>query len=397
MKTDESKLYYFNNKEELIEEYTTKQVEQLLQYPPYEDCFISIMPDAHPGKVTPVGFTCYITNLDKIMPMAIGGDIGCGVTVVNIESLPKKFDFKSLDVFIRDNIPTGFNNHTKISDISEKSQYEYDDLFNRLNIHSKDLHSKGLFDIGTLGGGNHFIEIEQGERTYLTVHSGSRYLGNAITEKYLDIAQKQTKLSYDKEVPRGLSWLSGEFVNKYISDVEVLSEYARLNRMEIINKILKFLKIKSHNIVFDVPHNTIIRYNNSNMITKGAVFLNTDYKTTMRMDNSFNLSRLCILPLNMRDGIAIGSITMDPLWNYCIPHGTGRKYLRTETKSHTTVNEFKKNMSGIYCSCINSSTLDESPAAYKDSNTVLDIMREHGFKIYDIAKSIYNFKAGWKG
>ena len=387
--------FNFKNQDVLVEDYTRAQIDQLIKYQPYQNATISMMPDCHPGKVTPVGFTALTNISDGIMPMALGGDIGCGITTVNIGHKLKKFDPKSLDVFIRENIPSGPNIRRGVDQsLYNEHMNMIDDLFDEMHYKPDNYKkNKYLYSIGTLGGGNHFIELGKSDITgdyYLTVHTGSRSLGQDLTNYYLDMAQKDlenTRHFWQKkiDIPRELSYIkTEELIYRYLHDVESVEEYAFINRDFIINKICKFLKV---NIIrgFDSVHNMIYNLGKGKMlITKGATY--------HRKDDVILLS----FPLNMRDGVAIiqKQRRYDD-WNGCLPHGCGRKYSRTETMNHTTVSEFKKTMQGIYCSNISKDTLDESPAAYKNSSLVMDAMLEtRTVVIVDIIRPIYNFKAG---
>lgn len=383
--------FNFKHQDVLVEDYTRAQVQQLIKYRPYRSAIISMMPDCHPGKVTPVGFTAIVNKNNGIMPMALGGDIGCGIVTVNIGDRLKKFDPRSLDVFIRKNIPSGYNIHNDFLDISEKHVSDVQELLENLNYRfGENQYNKYIESIGTLGGGNHFIELGRSKGTgnfYLTVHTGSRSLGQDLTNYYLDIAQEYIKgyEYYENEdsIPRELSFLIDIDMERYIHDIKIVNEYAYINRMEIVFKILKFLKadiVREYHTV----HNMIYEWiEDKYLITKGATYSNS--KTYSEIS----------FPMNMKDGVAILGMNSSLKWNGCIPHGCGRKYSRADVKNHTTVSEFKKSMKDIYCSNISKDTLDESPAAYKDSDLVLETMHDtlHVSDL-DIAFPIYNFKAG---
>ena len=219
--------FNFKHQDVLVEDYTRAQVQQLIKYRPYKSAIISMMPDCHPGKVTPVGFTAIVNKNNGIMPMALGGDIGCGIVTVNIGDRLKKFDPRSLDVFIRENIPSGYNIHNDFLDISEKNVSAVQELLENLNYKfGERQYNKYIESIGTLGGGNHFIELGKSDTGdfYLTVHTGSRSLGQDLTNYYLDIAQEYIKgyeyVENEDSIPRELSFLIGYDMERYIHDIQ---------------------------------------------------------------------------------------------------------------------------------------------------------------------------------
>jgi RNA-splicing ligase RtcB len=354
-----------------VEEYAIAQVKAICDMEVSKDSIIRVMPDVHPGKVGPIGFT--MTFKDFIIPSLVGVDLGCGITMLKIGKIRK--EFQKIDSVIREQIPVGFSIREKPDDLD----YAY----------IKDLHcidyidiSKALRSLGTLGGGNHFIEIDQDDvgDCYITVHSGSRHFGLEIAEYYMLEGHRQL-LEQGIDIPYELSYLTGDLLNDYIDDVRVAQFYAQVNRLRIINTLCKALKWKSEELPISCEHNYIDTSLNTRLLRKGAI----------RAKNG----NVVIIPINMRDGVIIGTGKGNADWNYSAPHGAGRLYSRTEVKNNFTVSQFKKEMTGIYSSCIGQNTLDESPFAYRDIDYIKEAIKDT-VEITDILKPIYNFKAGGK-
>lgn len=354
-----------------VEEYAIAQVKAICDMEVSKDSIIRVMPDVHPGKVGPIGFT--MTFKDFIIPSLVGVDLGCGITMLKIGKIRK--EFQKIDSVIREQIPVGFSIREKPDDLD----YAY----------IKDLHcidyidiSKALRSLGTLGGGNHFIEIDQDDAgdCYITVHSGSRHFGLEIAEYYMLKGHRQL-LEQGIDIPYELTYLTGDLLNDYIDDVRVAQFYAQVNRMRIIYTLCKALKWKSEELAINCEHNYIDTSLNTRILRKGAI----------RAKNG----NVVIIPINMRDGVIIGTGKGNADWNYSAPHGAGRLYSRTEVKNNFTVSQFKKEMTGIYSSCIGQDTLDESPFAYRDIDYIKEAIKDT-VEITDILKPIYNFKAGGK-
>lgn len=354
-----------------VEEYAIAQVKAICDMEVSKDSIIRVMPDVHPGKVGPIGFT--MTFKDFIIPSLVGVDLGCGITMLKIGKIRK--EFQKIDSVIRDQIPVGFSIREKPDDLD----YAY----------IKDLHcidyidiSKALRSLGTLGGGNHFIEIDQDDADdcYITVHSGSRHFGLEIAEYYMLEGHRQL-LKQGIDIPYELTYLTGDLLNDYIDDVRVAQFYAQVNRMRIIYTLCKALKWKSGELAIDCEHNYIGTSLNTKILRKGAIRAKE--------------GNVVMIPINMRDGIIIGTGKGNADWNYSAPHGAGRLYSRTEVKNNFTVSQFKKEMTGIYSSCIGQDTLDESPFAYRDIDYIKEAIKDT-VEITDILKPIYNFKAGGK-
>lgn len=352
------------------EDYALAQIQMLCDNEAFKDCQVRVMPDVHPGKVGPIGFTS--TLGDKIMPNVVGSDIGCGISMSIIND--KHIEFRKLDTVIRNHIPTGFNIRDKV----HKNFDKYCDIFSFHCPIDQDKYERSL---GTLGGGNHFIEIDVDKkgRHYIAVHSGSRYLGQCITDYYLKEGQNYLK-SRGIEIPYELTWLEGELMEDYIHDVIMATRYAQINRLTILEEIKKRMKFKSV-YYMECIHNTINwnPFANEWYIRKGAI--------------SANVGETVIIPINMKDGIIIGYGLGNPDWNHSAPHGAGRIMNRENVKNHFTVSQFKKEMSGIYCSCIGKGTLDEAPFAYRGIDEISEAIKDT-VKIDEILKPVYNYKAG---
>lgn len=354
-----------------VEDYALAQIQMLCNHVAFEDCIIKVMPDVHPGKVGTIGFTSTVNN--KIMINVVGIDIGCGVSMMKTNI--KKMEHKKLDTVIRDRIPSGFG--------LRKFPHQYLDFIdlNTLycinHISKKELNNIYL-SLGTLGGGNHFIEIDKDDDgyMYITVHSGSRRLGKAVTEYYLDAGQRYLK-SIGLDVPYELTYLEGDLMNMYIHDIKIVQYFALLNRYTIINEILNGMKIK-HGERYDCAHNYI---GIDNILRKGAI--------------SAYENHTVIIPINMKDGIILGTGKGNRDYNYSAPHGAGRILKRDEVKNNHTLSEYKKIMKGIHSPSINKNTLDEAPFAYRSIDQILPYI-EDTVKIDKILKPWYNFKADGK-
>ena len=351
-----------------IEKYAEEQIKMLCNNEVFKDCKIRIMPDVHPGKVGTIGFTSTIG--DKIIPNVVGIDIGCGMTMAKLNI--KKVEYQKLDTVIRDNIPSGFklrSNYHRIVD-----NFNFERLYCYKNI---DLHRVKL-SVGTLGGGNHFIELDRDEdkKIYITVHSGSRRLGKQVTEYYLDAGQRHLK-SIGIEVPYELTYLEGELKNMYLHDVKIVQDFANMNRVAILDEIFKGMKFKIDE-VYECMHNYI---SDDGILRKGAISARENEKV--------------IIPINMKDGIIIGTGKGNPDYNYSAPHGAGRILSRQDVKNNHTLSEYKKTMKGIYSTSINKNTLDEAPFAYRSIDQILPFI-EDTVNVKKILTPIYNFKAEGK-
>ncbi len=362
---------------ENIEDYAIAQIKQLCDQPAFEGSMIRIMPDIHPGKVGPIGFTAVLKegSFDggplKIMPSVVGIDIGCGIKIARLKQ--KKIEFQKLDTVIRENIPSGFEIRKTLH------RYSSDFDFDRLICGKHTRREMAERSIGTLGGGNHFIEIDRDDSgtLYVVIHTGSRHLGKEIATLYMDEAyRKLTEKGID--VPYELSYLEGEDAERYIHDSVITQEYAALNRQAILDELVKNMKWKV-DAEYDTVHNYVSREDGAVIIRKGAASAKKD--------------ETVIIPVNMKDGILIGTGKGNTEWNCSAPHGAGRIGSREEIRNNHTVSQYKQEMKGIYSTCINRETLDEAPFAYRSIEYVTEAVKDT-VEIRDILKPVYNFKAG---
>lgn len=380
------------------------QIKKLANYPAYDDSKIRIMPDAHAGKGCTVGTTMTLT--DKVTPNLVGVDIGCGMLAVH---LGKSCDInlEKLDDVIHQYIPSGFNIRNS-NDVWAKFP-RWDDLLCINNVDS----SRAINSIGTLGGGNHFIELDEDTdgSHWLVIHTGSRNLGVQVCKFYQDLAFKKLndihelikaktaeivakckaegrqrdiqkevndmlkvikKPSADKE----LAHLEGSDFNNYLHDMEIVQEYAVLNRKTIADIIIKKMGWRETER-FETIHNYIDTKNK--ILRKGSV--------------SAQKGERLLIPINMRDGslICIGKGNED--WNYSAPHGAGRLMSRSKAKETVSMEEYEASMKDIYTTSVNRSTIDESPMVYKNMDEIIRCV-EPTVEIVSVIKPIYNFKAG---
>lgn len=352
----------------MVEDVAMEQVKLLCDQEFTKDIKIRIMPDIHAGAGSTIGAT--MTIRDKVVPNLVGVDIGCGMETIKISN--KNINMEELDKLIYDKIPSGFN--------IRKNPHEYMDLINLDNLKCI---KKGKFDIerakkslGTLGGGNHFIEANKDEEDniYIVIHSGSRNIGLQIAEYYQKLAYKNLDSSIKKDIPCELAYLSGEDMADYIHDMSIMIKFATYNRKAMMNEIIKGIGL--HVVEeFTTIHNYIDM--EDMILRKGAV--------------SAKKGEKFLLPINMRDGslICIGKGNED--WNYSAPHGAGRLMSRNEAKRTFNLEDFKKEMKDVYTTSVHSRTLDECPMAYKDINDIINNIDETARIIHRI-KPIYNFK-----
>lgn len=370
-----AQIFTTNNKETAIDQYTIAQLQMICDYESSKGCRIRVMPDVHPGKVGTIGLT--MTIGEKIIPNLIGIDIGCGMTLAQIKG--KKIEYQKLDTVIRDCIPSGFSIRTKVHRFANK--FDFDALKCASHIRT----DKALLSLGSLGSGNHFIEADKDDygNLYVVIHTGSRHLGKEITEYYLNEGQKLLK-EKGLAVPYEITWLEGALMEDYLHDLQVVQLFASLNREIILDELVKGMKWKVlnsyeciHNYV-DASPETLDTFGSS-MLRKGAI--------------SAKVNEEVIIPINMRDGIILGTGLGNPEWNCSAPHGSGRIMKREEVKNRYTVSSFKSEMKGIYSSCIGKDTLDEAPFAYRSLEDITDEIGET-VTIDRIIRPVYNFKAG---
>lgn len=352
-----------------IEDYARYQIQTICDNDLSLGSRIRIMPDCHPGKIGPVGLTMTVTN--KVIPQLMGIDIGCGMLVCKIKA--RNIEFQKLDSVIRDSVPSGFGIRKAPH---SKAGFEVLSELRCLRAVNVD---KALKSLGTLGGGNHFIEVDKGEDGYyLIIHSGSRHLGYDVADYYTEAARRRL-FNMGMNVPYEISYVEGPLMDDYLHDVEIATKYASLNRETILQEILKGMKWKEmeryesiHNYIGVLPDGTKI-------LRKGAA--------------SACEGETVIIPINMRDGVILGVGKGNPDWNYSAPHGSGRVMRRDEVKNHYTVSAFKNDMKGIYSTSISAGTLDEAPVAYRGIDEIAHAISD-SVEVTEVIKPVYNFKAG---
>ncbi|HOR21467.1 MAG TPA: RtcB family protein [Ruminococcus sp.] len=384
---------------QVVEETACRQIRELCDQSWTAGAKIRIMPDVHAGAGCTIGTTMTIT--DKAVPNLVGVDIGCGLEVVRLKET--HIEVQKLDKLIYSNIPSGFDIRDTPHRFAEQIDLTQLYCFDQINTR------RALQSIGTLGGGNHFIEADKASdgSVYIVIHSGSRHLGLEVAHWYQEEAFRrlngcsktdldaviaemkaqgrekeiQTELTRLKNeirtsVPRQLAYCEGELFHQYIHDMKLVQHFAMLNRQAMMDEIIKgmHLHVKEK---FTTIHNYIDT--DEMILRKGAV--------------SAKKGEKLIIPINMRDGSLICIGKGDPDWNFSAPHGAGRLMSRSKAKNSFTVSEFKKQMDGIYTTSVNAGTLDECPMAYKSLEDIAGNIGDT-VEIMDVIKPIYNFKAG---
>lgn len=388
-----------------IEPQALNQIYTLIKQPAFEDCKVRIMPDVHAGSGCVIGFTADLG--DKVIPNIVGVDIGCGMLTVELGNID--IDLVKLDEVIRKYVPNGRNVHETEDGFSES-------IINQLYCKDRLKNADWLKrSCGTLGGGNHFIEIDiddNGDK-YLVIHSGSRNIGKQVAEIYQQmaiddlsgannieeetkklvedykrtgrqkdiqrgIAELKRKFQPKLSVPKELSYLTGEHREMYLHDMKLCQEFAKVNRITIADQILIHLFGHSSALynTFETIHNYI--EHDTNIVRKGAI--------------SAKEGETVLIPINMRDGCIIGRGKENADWNYSAPHGAGRIMSRSKAKETVSLEEFEQSMQGIYTTSVNWSTIDESPMAYKPIEEIVANIQDT-VEIVKIIKPIYNFKA----
>ncbi|MCI9079691.1 MAG: RtcB family protein [Lachnospiraceae bacterium] len=382
----------------IIEEEAIEQIRRMCDYEFTEGSKIRIMPDVHAGKGCTIGTTMTIHG--KAVPNIVGVDIGCGMYTVNIGKAD--IDFGRVDEAAH-YIPSGMNVWQ-----GRQERFNLQELVCYRNLRDTKYLERSL---GTLGGGNHFIEIDQAAdgTKYLVIHTGSRNLGKQVAEYYQHLAvelhsgkeeyfkkrdeiiatykaqgrRKEIQaalkeLTWEKRdcfIPDDLCYLYGTYFDDYLHDVEICQQFAKRNREKIAEVLLSRIGIEAGE-AFHTIHNYI---DTENMILrKGAISAYKDEKI--------------LIPINMRDGSVLATGKGNPGWNYSAPHGAGRLMSRTKAKESLSMEEYKNVMEGIYTTSVNEATLDEAPMAYKSLDDIIDVIKE-SVNIIDIMKPVYNFKA----
>lgn len=384
-----------------IEQSAKEQINLLLEQEAFKNCKVRIMPDVHAGAGCVIGFTGDLG--DKVIPNIVGVDIGCGILCVELGNID--IDLEKLDKIIRKYIPSGMNVHEqKVKNYDFTKLYCYKELKNKDGWLEKSL--------GSLGGGNHFIEIDEDDdnNKYLVIHTGSRNLGKQVAEIYQNKAieycsykkemyeEKQQIIRDYKEqgrereiqqalteinnkyngktkLPKDLCYLENKDRDNYLHDMKLCQEFAVLNRDYIAYKICQELSILC-NSYFHTIHNYINF--EDNIVRKGSI--------------SARKGERVIIPMNMRDGCIIGIGKGNEDWNYSAPHGAGRTMSRNMARQSLNMEDYKKSMDGIYTTSVNVETIDEAPMVYKPMEEIIEHIKDT-IDIEKIIKPIYNFKA----
>lgn len=363
---------------------------------------IRLMPDVHAGAGCTVGTTMTIT--DRVVPNLVGVDIGCGMETARLRE--DHLELQKLDKLIREKIPSGFAVRSTAHRYADQIDLEELCCFKHVQM------LRAEKSIGTLGGGNHFIEVDRDEegQLYVVIHSGSRRLGLEVAKYYQEegykVLNQTDQASQDRliaemraagrqkdiqkelkrrksqkltRIPRPLAYVAGELFDQYIHDMKLVQHFARLNRQAMLDEIVKGMKLHVEE-QFTTIHNYIDT--DAMILRKGAV--------------SAKAGEQLLIPINMRDGslLCVGKGNED--WNCSAPHGAGRLMSRGEAKQSFTVSEFKKQMEGIYSTSVGRSTLDECPMAYKGMADILDNIGPTA-EVVKVIRPIYNFKAGEDG
>ncbi len=384
----------------VIESEAIEQIRRMCDYEFTQDSKIRIMPDVHAGKGCTIGTTMTIT--DRVVPNIVGVDIGCGMYTLKLNET--EIDFAKVDAAAH-YIPSG-------RQVWEGRMERFD--LTGLRCYRNLKQSRRLErSLGTLGGGNHFIEIDTAAdgTKYLIIHSGSRNLGKQVAEYYQGLAvdlhagkadyfdkrdelirtfkaqgrrneiqaalkalQKQYTAK-ESSIPPDLCDLSGRYLADYLHDVEICQAFARRNRERMAEIILEYTGMTS-DTAFHTIHNYIDTQ--ERIVRKGAIAAHKD--------------ELVLIPINMRDGAILARGRGNPEWNFSAPHGAGRVMSRTKARESLDLAAYQTAMEGIYTTCVNASTLDESPMAYKSLSDILDVIGE-AVDIVEVLKPIYNFKA----
>jgi len=348
------------------EQSAVTQIEHLLNQAFIAGSKIRVMPDAHMGMGCTIGTTMTIT--DKIVPNLVGVDIGCGMETAVLKD--KRVELSQLDKAIHNYIPAGFNIRKVTHHFAEEI-----DLSALRCVKHVDM-KRAVHSIGTLGGGNHFIELgaDSCGKLHLVIHSGSRNLGKQVCELYQNMAADSLGRK-GKGADRVLAYLEGQLFDDYLHDMEMVQRYADLNRKAIVRELEKRVKLK---VVeqFTTVHNYIDL--DKMILRKGAI--------------SAQKGERVLIPMNMRDGslICIGKGNED--WNFSAPHGAGRIMSRKVAKQNITLSQYEKSMKGIYSSTVNKSTIDEAPSAYKPMEEIIANIGDTA-EIVETIKPLYNFKA----
>lgn len=385
----------------VVEEEAIEQIRRMCDFPMTEGSKIRIMPDVHSGKGCTIGTT--MTIADKVVPNVVGVDIGCGMFTVDLGK--QDIDLAKFDEAAH-YIPSG-------RDVWEGRTERFD--LTGLKCYRELKETKRLEkSLGTLGGGNHFIEIDRASKgnNYMVIHSGSRNLGKQIAELYQTLAvdlakgigdylsareelirtykeqgrrseiQTALKELYDKKytehpssMPEDLCYLSGKYLEDYLHDIEICQKFAKRNREKMAEIILDRTGL-SGGESFHTIHN----------------YIDTDEMILRKGSIAAHKGEKVLIPINMRDGSILAVGKGNPEWNFSAPHGAGRIMSRTVAKNNLSMEEYKEAMKDVYTTSVNESTIDEAPMAYKSLTDIIDVITE-SVDVIEVMKPIYNFKA----
>lgn len=374
------------------------QIQAVCDRPEFAGCKIRIMPDVHAGKGCTIGTT--MTIQDKIVPGMVGVDIGCGMETVELAE--HEIDFAKLDALIREKIPYG----REIRDIPHPLNSEID--LTQLRCADQINLDRAVHSIGSLGGGNHFIEVDQAGdgRLFLVVHSGSRHLGTEVADYYQNEGRRALwggvkhqiqetidrmkaegrvkeiqmtiailKKEHTLDIPKDLAYVEGKLFDDYIHDMKLTQQFAVLNRKAMVDVILEGMGLHAVDI-FTTIHN----------------YIDTDAMILRKGSVSAKAGEKLLIPINMRDGSLICIGKGNEEWNCSAPHGAGRLMSRRAALNTLSMDEFQKEMVGIYSTCVVPDTLDESPMAYKSMDEIVSQIRPTA-EIVERIRPVYNFKA----
>lgn len=379
-----------------VEAEAISQIINLLNQPFAKNSSIRFMSDVHAGAGCTIGTTMTVT--DKIVPNIVGVDIACGMHVVRISGCDlTESNFERLDQLIRSNIPSGTSVRQQAHEFSSQINLNWLHCAKYVNL------DRAKMSMGTLGGGNHFIEVNKSDdgSVYLVIHSGSRSLGKQVCEYYQNLAWKKLSKSNTADlvkqlraegreneiqaavekhktehhsVPKELAYLTGQDTEDYLHDMQILNKWADLNRRAIANDILSHMGWSASGS-FTTVHN----YVSDRMIRKGAV--------------SAQLGEVLLIPMNMRDGSLLCVGKGNPDWNYSAPHGAGRLMSRSKAKETLSLEKYTEDMKqrGIYTTSVCQATLDECADAYKPMQEIIENIKDT-VDIVKIVKPVYNYK-----
>lgn len=383
---------------DVVDEASIAQVKELCDQEFCAGSRIRLMPDIHAGAGCTVGTT--MTIKDKVVPNLVGVDIGCGMETVKIKE--DNLDMVRLDRVIRERIPAGFEVRAAAHKYADRIDLREMRCADRVDL------NRARNSVGTLGGGNHFIEVDRDDegKLYIVVHSGSRHLGLEVAKHYQEAGYKKIsdsrdgleklieelkaagrqreiqqeikryKSEYQCNIPKALAYVDGSLFDDYIHDMKIVQRFAEINRQAMVDEIVSGMGVHVED-QFTTIHNYIDT--DSMILRKGAV--------------SAKSGEILLIPINMRDGSIIGVGKGNEDWNCSAPHGAGRLMSRAKAKEKFTVSEFEQQMDGIYTTSVNQETLDECPMAYKSMDAITENIGPT-VDILKIIKPVYNFKAG---